>query len=256
MAVERFPGVLRGRDRERSNAGGLRTAAGPFPAWRSGRPATGSSSTGAVIEPGCGSPGTEARRDERGVAGPVATGDSGAPRPDRSEKGGIEMRVVTLVSVMPALVVLASATVVLADGRVALLVGGGGGRDAASARVRVATGEHYLSGAPDVARGAPGRGSSRRGRSGPAPRSAGSWRGRAEGFRSDVLPEPVSPETGTLRSAPSTVAARSTTAPDSDPLAFSSSMVEARPPKRRIVIAVAGVGSTPPRASRPPAALR
>ena len=70
---------------------------------------------------------------------------------------------------------------------------GGDGRDAASARVRVATGKHYLSGAPGAARGAPGRGSSRRGRPGPSPRSAGSWRGRAEGQECRLCPLPWRP---------------------------------------------------------------
>ena len=60
-------------------------------------------------------------------------------------------------------------------------------------------------------------------------RSAGSSETRE--FKSVVLPEPVPPEISMLRSVPSTAAASATTAAVSEPLAVSSSMVNARPPK-------------------------
>ncbi len=59
-------------------------------------------------------------------------------------------------------------------------------------------------------------------------------------FSSVVFPEPVPPEIRTLRSLLSTAAAASTNGAESEPLAVSSSVVKARPPKRRIVIAVVG----------------
>ena len=72
------------------------------------------------------------------------------------------------------------------------------------------------------------------------------------------FPEPVPPEIRTLNSAPSAAAVSWTTAAGDEPLAVSSSKGNARPPKRRIVIAVAGASGglhTAP-VSRRPAARR
>ena len=71
-------------------------------------------------------------------------------------------------------------------------------------------------------------------------------------FSRVVLPEPVPPEISTFRSQPSTTAVSPATAAGSVPLAVSSSMVEARPPKRRMVSAAGG----PQMATREPSASR
>ena len=75
-------------------------------------------------------------------------------------------------------------------------------------------------------------------------------------FSSVVLPEPVPPEISRLRPPPSTAAVSSTTAGGSEPLAVSSPMVNDRPPKRRMVIAVAGVAGGLHTATREPSASR
>ena len=84
--------------------------------------------------------------------------------------------------------------------------------------------------------------------------SAGNSAVRA--FSSVVFPEPVPPEISRLRPLPSTAAACSTTAAGSEPPAVSSPMVNARPPKRRMVIAGAGAAGGPQMATREPSARR
>ena len=75
-------------------------------------------------------------------------------------------------------------------------------------------------------------------------------------FSSLVFPEPVPPEIRTLRSLRSTAAAASTHGEESEPLAVSSSVVKARPPKRRIVIAVVGTAGGLHTATHEPSASR
>ena len=75
-------------------------------------------------------------------------------------------------------------------------------------------------------------------------------------FSSVVFPEPVPPEISTLRSFASTAAACSTTRTGSEPLAVNSSTVNARPPKRRMVIAAFGAAGGLQMATRDPSASR
>ena len=84
--------------------------------------------------------------------------------------------------------------------------------------------------------------------------SAGS--SETSALRSVVLPEPVPPEIRTLPPLRSTADACSTTGCGSEPHAVSSSTLKARPPKRRMVMAVTGAAGGLQTATREPSASR